>query len=159
MSDEQLDDTSISQGHGTFGIRGWRRMFMCGVWRCRFWNIKSGSMFTGIWLGGLDAEIDKKRKKRQNLEWIVIQCSSAVTCQHLYSRRPPKTHTATALSVWTYVVYERIHIGKSNIYSGAVPCLHCTGKWIATDACVSADWHNWCWRSGSTCPESKGRAV
>lgn len=29
MSDEQLDETSISQGHGTFGICDWMCMLMC----------------------------------------------------------------------------------------------------------------------------------
>lgn len=29
MSDEQLDETSISQGHSTFGICGGMCMFMC----------------------------------------------------------------------------------------------------------------------------------
>lgn len=31
MSDEQLDETSVSQGHATLGICDGVRIFMCGV--------------------------------------------------------------------------------------------------------------------------------
>lgn len=57
MSDEQLDETSISQGHGTFGICDEMRMLMCEFEESDF-EI-SGSVFTGIRLG---SPVQRKEK-------------------------------------------------------------------------------------------------